>query len=437
MASTYTLYGSYFAFVVMTFVLLSGMFYIQEPRYNTFVRDITGQTHAYFNTGWHWKGFGNVIKVKKEMSVSFGSKTHASFDLPAKTAVFLDQVSSSVYATVRIVMPTSEKQFNEFISKFGTPENAIRTLMIPTIERTIDATSGLMTAEKYFSGGKTEFHNEFDKQMRNGLYVVDLKEVRVNNNGVVRHGSQDASKKGPQSIYGDNTRVVYKVIKRLNKNNVPILTQQEYTKYGISIASAIITRVEPNEDFKKRMSNKQAASAALAIAKENTKKEIAEKIYAITKGEREAAEAQAKELKIQVQQTTEAETKKSVAITRAKLLLETSKVQKETASIILARDTIKAKSIKVLADADAYAKRAVIKANGALELKLNAYKYAVDKMAKAIENRKVPSSLVIMGSNGTGTGSDLSGSSSSINELLQIIAAKSAKDLAIDLHVNK
>jgi len=413
---------------IFTVSLLSGAFFMQEPRENTFVRDITGHTYSYFNTGWHYKGFGTVVHIKKEMSASFGGSKQVSFPMPAKNAVFLDQVTSSVHATVRIVMPSNPKQFVEFIDKFGSPENAMRTMMIPSIERTIDATTALMTAEKYFSGGKNEFMNEFDKQMRYGLYVVDLKDVNVKSS---RNSTQDASLGNAQREYNNN-KLIRKVVKRLDKNGSPIITPQEYLKYGITISSAIITDVKPNPSFIKRMKAKQDASAELAVAKANTLKEAAKKLLEVARGERMAAESQAQELKTQIVETTRAETAKSIAITKANQLLDTARIQEQEALINLNRDKTKAKSVKVLADADAYAKRAVIKANGALELKIEAQKYIMDRIATAIEKRKVPSSLVIMGSNGSG-GNDLTGQTSEINQLLSLIAAKSAKDLSLNL----
>ncbi len=425
---------------MLVFVALgsfNGLLFMQEPRESTYVRDVSGSTHVNFKQGWHLRGFGTIQSYKKETSAAFGEPRNGqpvSFQLPAKEAYFLDNVSAKISATVRIKMPTDKANFDKMHKAFGSTENMMASLMIPLIERTIDATTGLMTAEKYFSGGKTEFMNEFDVQMRRGLYVVDLvetKEANVNQ----RKASQNASKGTEQDAFGDTDRIVYKVVKRLDGNNQPILTPQEYAKYGITIQSAIITEMDPNTEFDDRMKLKQKASADLAIAREDTKKEEALKLKVIAAGERMAAEAQAVELLDQVTRTTKAETERQIAITTANQNKDSMTIEEETAKIQLRRDKLSAKSIVALADANAYDKKITIEADGALGLKLKTYEAVMDRMATAIEKRQVPTTLINMGASGSsnGTGNDLAGSSSDIGALMQIIAADSAKSLALDM----
>ena len=55
---------------------------------------------------------------------------------------------------------------------YRTPENLLRTELIPAFQETLGATAALMSAEDYFQGGKTEFNNEFQRQMENGIYIV-------------------------------------------------------------------------------------------------------------------------------------------------------------------------------------------------------------------------------------------------------------------------
>jgi len=181
------------------------------------------------------------------------------------------------------------------------------------------------------------------------------------------------------------------------------------------------------------MQQKQDASAARAVAKEQRLQEEEKKLLAEAAGERKVAERQAEEKQKQIVITTRAETEKQKAITDAERILEQVRIEKLAAKEALERDTIKAKSIRVLADAEAHAKKVVIQANGALEQKIEAWKFGVDRMATAIEKRQVPNSLFLMG--GTeGGGSDLAGSSSEINKLLQIIAADSAQSLSLKLN---
>lgn len=429
--------------------LWSSLFFMAEERYSYFVRDIAGQTYVYNTTGWHWKGFGTVVPIKNEMSVQFSDKAAKDADsinagdggpsnevsvmMSPRNITFLDQVTADASSTVRFRMPNDTKSILKIIDSFGTPENLMRSMLIPSTERTIDATSALMTADKYFSGGKTEFMSEFDYQMRNGLYVVRVEE-RIEKPKLHRKGSANASAGTNQADYGDDRKITYIAVKQRDDSGAFKITKQDFSKYGITVTAAIITKLDPNPEFKNRMKQKQQASADLAIARENRKKEEEQTLLAVAKGKREVAESQAQELKKQIVETTKAETEKQLALTKANKELEATKIQEQTALIAYKRDKIKAKSVKVLADADAYKKRVVIQANGALEQKIEAYKYGVSRMAEALASYKAPQSVVIMGgSNSDGTTGPISGAPDAMTNYMQIIAANQAKQLSLDL----
>jgi len=207
---------------------------------------------------------------------------------------------------------------------------------------------------------------------------------------------------------------------------------QKFSEYGISVVEARVMDMVPNAAFRERMKQKQEASAARAIAKEQRLQEEEKKLLAEAAGARKVAERQAEEKQKQIVITTGAETEKQKAITDAERTLEQARIEKLAAQEVYERDQIKAKSIRVLADAEAHAKRVVIQANGALEQKIEAWKFGIDRISTAIEKRQVPSSLFMMGG---ADGADLAGSSSEINKLLQIIAADSAKSLSLKLNV--
>ena len=82
-------------------------------------------------------------------------------------------------------------------------------------------------------------------------------------------------------------------------------------------------------------------------------------MLAIAKGEREVAERQAQAKVRQIEQTTNAETEKQLAITSANKLKEQAEIDCERSVILLEKAEIDAEAVKVAADAEAYAKAAV------------------------------------------------------------------------------
>jgi len=85
---------------------------------------------------------------------------------------------------------------------YRTPENLLRTELIPVFQETLGATAALMSAEDYFQGGKTEFNNEFQRQMENGIYIVRRVEETVTVDEPAQ-GSANASLGTDQKQYGD------------------------------------------------------------------------------------------------------------------------------------------------------------------------------------------------------------------------------------------
>lgn len=129
------------------------------------------------------------------------------------------------------------------------------------------ATAALMSAEDYFQGGKTEFNNEFQRQMENGIYIVRRVEevVRLEEPNL---GSANAALGTNQQDYGDQVKTVFTVKKILDETGQLQRKEQSFKKFGISVTSTRLTDVDPNTELKKRMRLRQQAAAGRAIARE-------------------------------------------------------------------------------------------------------------------------------------------------------------------------
>ncbi len=417
------------------------LFYAQ-PGYHYHVRTIAGTETHVTEIGWNFYWFGKVTSWRNAMSlqtsnlkesVSTGSDTESSAmsaELGPQTVTFLDQVDGQLYATVRFKTPLDDETFFKMVHEYRTPENLMRTALIPAFKETATVSAQLMTAEEFFSGGRSVFASEFENQMFNGVYLVQRVEKEVNTKRASSSAKASRGKKQAEAL-DEDTKTITVVEKKIDPvTGKPMRNNQKFTEYGITVVEARVMDMVPNMAFRERMKQKQEASAARAVAKEQRLQEEEKKLLAEAAGARKVAERQAEEKQKQIVITTNAETEKQKAITDAEKVLEQARIEKLAAKEAYERDMIKAKSIRVLADAEAHAKKVVIQANGALEQKIEAWKYGIDRMATAIEKRQVPQSLFLMGGSQS---ADLAGSSSEINKLLQIIAADSAKSLSLKL----
>jgi uncharacterized membrane protein YqiK len=158
-----------------------------------------------------------------------------------------------------------------------------------------------------------------------------------------------------------------------------------------------------------------------------------QRLLEIANGDTEIAKRQAAAKTEQIQLTTEAETAKKLAITAAERVREEARVAKETAQINLERAKIDAQSVTVAADAEAYAKEAILTADGALQQKLDAWVKAQSVWADAASKINVPSTVFNNGGADGVAGNALG----TVDQFMQMMMMKTAKDLQVDPTITK
>ncbi len=356
---------------------------------------------------------------------------NTSASMAPMSIMFLDQVDAHAQATVRFSIPSDKDSFLRLAHEYRSPENLLRTALIPAFKETLQANASLMSAEEYYSGGRTQFNSEFENQMSNSIFLVKRQEVSVRSVKSAK-ASANASLGVQQEKYGEDSKTVFQVRKVLGEDGLPKRKKQRFSNFGITVVSALVTDMKPNRKFVERMQLKQKASADRAIAREQRVQEEEQRLLAIARGEREVAERQAKAKVEQIQKTTEAETEKQLAITEAEKLKEQAAISKDTAQINLEKAKIEAETKRTLADAEAYQKEVILQADNALAQKLEAEIEIQKLWADAFSKRQVPVNVFGSGSGGAPVGSD-----SETKAFMQLLTLDAAKRLNYNRELSK
>mgnify|MGYP001203355558 FL=1 len=193
------------------------------------------------------------------------NRTSAS--LPPMSIMFLDQVDAHAQATVRFSIPSDTESFLKLAHEYRSPENLLRTALMPAFRETLQANASLMAAEEYYAGGRTEFNSEFENQMSQGIYLVKREEVQIPGVKAAK-ASANAALGTEQQQYGEDSKTIFVVKKVLDANGQPHRKPQRFLDFGITVVSALVTDMQPNQKFIERMQLKQKASADRAIARE-------------------------------------------------------------------------------------------------------------------------------------------------------------------------
>ena len=420
-------------------VIFTQAFFYNEAGYMTHVRTIFGDEKIVDEVGYATKWFGRATTWKKAVSVQSVLVIDKADSNPENDAlgatieafpiVFLGNVDAKVESSARFRLPSGDA-FLTIAQEYRNPDNFIRTALLPAIKETLQATASLMTADDYYAGARNEFAAEFENQLNEGLYLIKRKEIRgprgnlPQQTAILQSGTDQGS-------FGSNNASQYVTEKVVDSKNIPIRKQQQFRKFGVEVVEARITNTDPNPQYKQRMVKVQQALAELAVARQNRLKEEEEKRLVTARGEKEVEAKRQETLRDQIERTTLAETEKQLTVINAERERSRAEIEKQTAELLRDKAATTAEATRITADAEAHAKEATIKADGALQSKLDALIQINKAWAQAAAHAPVPS--VTMGSGQPGS----VGRQDEMSQLMGILATKAARDLALDLKVTK
>lgn len=395
------------------------------------VRTITGAESVKCDLGWYVSGWGQTTEWPHYITVSHTTEaTEGSVsDLPPYLVRLADNWTGAVLETTRFGIPQDEAQFLKMARDFRSPERLIVTTLRPAVTSSLDSVANLYTMEDYWSGGKRdEFKTEFENAVKKGRPAVDRSDV-VDEAALTDNvpSPSDSPVVEDTSTTGGNGTVRVITKKRLDANGMEIRIAHEYLDYGIIVSSAIVEKLDPDDKFELQIVARKEAASRRIIAKEQRLEQEEQRLLTITKSERDIAERQGQARVAQIEQTTNAETAKRLALTAAEQQREEARIAQQTSAIVLERAKIDAEAKKVTADADAYQRLKLLEADNALQMKVDA-EIAIQKVwAEAYAKRAVPQIVMGGGTDGVPVGAD-----SEVKTLLDLLTADTAKRLAYD-----
>lgn len=428
-------FGSMTAILLGAVISLSGGVSYNDAGVCVHVRTIAGTEKVKCDIGWYISGWGTSNEYPHFITVSHTQDPTAGSvsDLPPYTIRMADNWAGTVIQTTRFGIPQDEEQFLRMAHDYRSYERLVVTLLRPAVTSSLDSIANLYSMEDYWSGGKRdEFKTEFEAAVQKGRPAVDRVEKVVSIDEFNPEITpSDSSVTGDTARTGSGTRTVVTTVKRLDDKGNEIRVAHDYADYGITVSSAIIEQIDPDDAFEDRIKERKEAASRRIIAQERRLEEEEQRLLAITKSEREIAERQGQARVEQIQKTTEAETSKRLALIESEKIREQANISKQTAVINLDKSKIDAEAVKITADADAYAREKLLLADNALKVKLEA-EIAIQKVwADAYAKRNVPQ--IVMGGNGS-SGTPV-GSDSEVKDLLNLLTADTARRLSYDRNI--
>jgi regulator of protease activity HflC (stomatin/prohibitin superfamily) len=394
-----------------------GAVYYAEPGYNYLVQYPDGTQVGEVTPGYHFKFWGTYEPFKKFITVAAdadpSNDAAVSAAIPPIEGRFTDAVTADVEVTARFQMPSVEADFLKMAIAYRTQDNLESSTLVPVLKEVVRNAARTMTAQDYIAGKGGEFENAILDQLREGTYILDIKEIKK------KDSKADIDNVDVDRGVDNSQMVKYEVRKMRNADGTIMRKDTALVDYKILVSQSNVSSVDPEPKFKDMLGKQRDAAAEASVKKQEAKRAEYEKQKIIAEGEAEKARIQVDEEKKQITKLIEAET----TLKQSKIDLEDAKIQKQ-------REVELAEKVKIAADAEAYKKKKLVSAGASPQELLAAAVQMNKDNALALANRDVPTNY-FAGSAGAG------GAGSSYDEemvrQLKMMNVNMLKDLGISV----
>lgn len=392
-----------FTFAAILIFTLFNPFGHNDMGYRQIVETPVGKKYVVFGNGYYLKMPGSKTTTYPNLVTIAYTKeqTEATVNQDLVEIRFMDATTAKAEVFVKYALPIEEGRMLQLHEDFRNVDHLAATGLAPYTRECLKYSAQLMESEQHYSGGMSKLSNDFRDQLDNGQYVVETFETSERD-----------------SITGELKKTYENKI-RVNEDGMPVRNANDLKEMLITVRTHNIINVDYENQVDEKLAKKIDASARESVSKQNLITAQQEELTAAAEGRKKLVEIEYEKKEEQTRQLVEAETQVKLAIK-----------DKEKQKIALDAAQLEAQKIKALADAEAYSKRKIMDADGALEKKLATYKEVNQLWSGAFANYK--GNLVPQISTGGGGNSANGGL-----DFMEIMTMKAAKDLSLDMKVNK
>lgn len=383
-------FGLSIVFVVLLAMSMSQLFEHVGAGENLVVQSVFGNMTVYTDPGYKWQGFGKVTHYRKSFQYWFSSKSDQGDNKDMSIKVrYNDGGHANVSGSVRVDMPSGNKELLDIHVTFGSQEAVEQQLIRTDIEKSIYMTGPLMSSKESYAEKRNDMITYIEDQARSGVYQTQPRDVEV---------------KDP--ISGEKRRIT---VVELKKSDVGQILRQEESplqRFGIKLYNLSLNEIKYDDQVEKQIATQQEATMQVQTAIANAKKAEQDALTTVKQGEAAAAKAKWEQEQINAKVITEAEGKKRAA-----------ELDKQAAEFTKQKEIL-------LGEGESTRKKLMMDANNALDARLEAWVKVNGMYAEAIKDIKTPLvPQIIMGGGGAN-------GSGSVSDLIDLLKAKTAKEVS-------
>lgn len=349
---------------------------------------IDGTLTVHTDPGVKWQGFGKVTKYPRRAQYEFHSTKNGDF---TKKLRFNDGGHANLSGAVSYEYPLKPDVLIHIHKTFGSPEGVENAAVAKMIDAAVYLAGPLMSSTESAGERRAELVHYINDQAENGVYVTTVVEKQVTD-----------------PITNTKKQVSVTVITLEKDGSAKRQQGSILGEFGIKLYPLSIQELKYDSVVEDQIKQRQVATTQVQIAVAQAKKAEQDALTIAKQGEATAAKAK-----------WDQETIKARIVTEAQQNLEKATLAAKEA------EQYKRQQI-LIGEGDAARKRLVMEADGALQPKLDTLLEVHKVWAEAAKTAPVPS--VVMGNSGS------SGNAvSSVQQTMDLVSAKAAKDFAIEM----
>jgi len=419
---------------VFVFIIIFGLIFSQslvetvdKGTYQIKQAAVSGTMSAKMTPGIWAQLFGDIDVWPKAQTFFFTYGKDVKGDVDTDTSIevrFNDGSICNISGTARILMPISETEAISLVTERGhkTYPDLESKLIKPTIRNVLRHTANLMSATESYMTKRGQFIRWTRDQIANGLYATTT-----------------TTKQVKDLVSGEMIWKEVTIIKEVEGK--PVYQFNPLAGSGIGIKNFEVKTFRYEDKVKKQIGEQQKARMAVATAKAKAQEAEQDKLTIEAEGKAKVAKAEYAELQLKIVAVVKADRDKEVAVINAEKKKEMELIAKQEAIIkaekfrdvasLDAEAAAQEKKANILrGDGEAHRKKVVMAADGALELKAKYWLAAQEAYAREFGKQKWVPNIQMGGSEGNISGGN------AVSQFMDLLSAKAAKDLALDLDMN-
>lgn len=366
---------------------------------------IAGDLKWFTQPGLAWQGFGDVTIYNIRMKYDFSEKGY--------NVQFNDGGHGTIYGSIQCDLSPDTTLLTAMHRKFGSQDQVEASLIKTAVDGALYLVGPLMSSRESYAEKKNDLIHYVTDQVLGGPYRT--KQVRTYVKDPISNETKEV--------------IAAEILIDPKTGQAERQEKSALSSYGINCYQFTIRRIQYDDTIAKQIMQQQQITMDVQTS-------IAEKVKAEQRaqtaeasGRANATEAKWRQETIKAQVVTQAEQEKLVQITNAerdKAVAETQANQRLTVADLDRRSAEQKKQEDILiGEGQAAKKKLIIEADGALEQKLAAYVQVTPKIFEALRGTAFVPQFV-MGGGAAGQGNTAA-------DLINLLTAKTAKDLSLDL----